>query len=70
MYQFNCDSKHCATCTYWSGQRNMCDIFGSRLEVSSPMDTGKCLNRKSGYWQQTMQANGGCSAYLKWAALK
>ena len=47
-----------------------CDHFGSRLEVSSPMTTGKCMNQKSGAWQQTRQANGGCSAHEKWGALR
>lgn len=29
---------------------------------AAQMATGKCMNRKSGYFQQTKQANGGCSA--------
>ena len=70
MYQYTCDSKYCAACFCWSGERRICDHFGARLEVSSPMATGKCLNRKSGAWQQTRQANGGCSAFVKWGALK
>ena len=36
MYQYTCDSKYCATCSCWSGERKICDHFGSRLEVSSP----------------------------------
>lgn len=70
MYQYTCDSKYCATCSSWSGERKICDHFGSRLEVSSPMATGKCMNRKSGCFQQTKQANGGCSAHEKWGALR
>ena len=70
MYQFTCDSKYCATCSCWSGERKICDHFGSRLEVSSPMATGKCLNQNSGYWKQTKQANGGCSSFIKWGALR
>ena len=70
MYQYTCDSIYCATCSCWSGERKICDHFGSRLEVSSPMATGKCLNQKSGAWQQTRQANGGCSAHEKWGALR
>ena len=70
MYQYTCDSKYCATCFCWSGERKICDHFGARLEVSSPMAIGKCLNQKSGAWRQTRQANGGCSAHEKWGALR
>ena len=91
MYQYTCDSKYCATCSCWSGERKICDHFGSRLEVSSPMGCRtwnsydvnfkeeyaaniqsviKCMNQKSGAWQQTRQANGGCSAFVKWGALR
>ena len=70
MYQYTCDVKYCATCACWSGRRNVCDRWGSRLEVTSPMDTGKCQNQNSGYRGQTKQANGGCSAFVKWEALK
>lgn len=70
MYQYTCDSKYCATCSCWSGQRRISDQWGSRLEVNSPMDIGKCLNQKSGCWKQTKQANGGCSAFVKWGSLR
>ena len=70
MYQFPCNSGYCATCSFWSGERKLCDQWGSRLEGSSPMATGKCLNQKSGAWRQTKQANGGCSAFRKWRVLK
>ena len=70
MYQYICDSKYCATCSCWSGERKICDSWGNRLEVSSPMSTGKCQNRNSGYWRQTKQANGGYSEHEKWRALR
>ena len=70
MYQYTCDSKYCATCSCWTGNRKICDSFGSRLEVSSPMDKGQCMNQKSGCRGQTKQANGNCSAFIKWGALK
>ena len=70
MYQYTCDSKYCATCSCWSGERKICDPFGSWREVSSPMATGQGMNRKSGCFQQTKQANGGCSAHEKWGALR
>ncbi len=70
MYQYPYNWSHCATCDYWLGKRELCDIFGSRLEVESPMDQGKCANRQSGCWQQIKQANGCCSQYKRWGALK
>lgn len=70
MYQYTNNSAYCATCDYWTGKRQLCDSFGSRLEVSSPMDQGKCVNQNSGCRHQTKQANGSCSAYRKWGGLK
>ena len=70
MYQFTCDSKYCATCALWSGERSLCDQWGSRVEFNSPMAIGKCINQNSGCWKQTKQANGGCSSFQKWRALR
>ncbi len=70
MYQYTCDSKYCATCSCWTGERKLCDQWGSRLAVNSPMDTGNCVNQKSGSWKQIKQANGSCSAFQKWGALR
>jgi len=63
--------KLCGTCAYWNGNRTA-EQFGNYAYVDSPMACGTCMNRNSGWYRQTMQANANsiCRDYEKWAILK
>ena len=67
MEQINKNTRNCATCAYWLGQR-----YPHRLgyvEVFSRMDSGRCgargLNESRQY-----QAVYVCGKYCKWKMLK
>ena len=65
------DWKQCATCEYWSGEREPGDIFGNRVKFESPMSRGRCLNRDSGWFHSDLgkQANASCQCWEKWGVL-
>ncbi len=67
--QYQGSSKYCATCAFWTGNRE-CDRFGQRVTVASPMDKGKCMAPKGGWRNQQRQANTQCTNWQKWAVLK
>lgn len=47
--QYNAMSEVCATCSYWGGSRELKQC-GDFLEIGSPMDTGACYSRDSGWF--------------------
>ena len=61
--------KQCATCAFWSGNRE-CDRFGQRVTVPSAMEKGKCSIPTGGWKGQQKQANFRCTAWQKWSVLK
>ena len=67
--QYPSSWKQCATCAFWTGQRE-CDYFGQRVTVSSPMDKGKCAIPRGGWKGNDRQANSCCSDWQKWPVLK
>ena len=60
--------KHCATCVYWTGHRDV-DFFGQWVSVDSTQTKGRCMCRCGGWSRQETPASLNCSAYLKWPAL-
>lgn len=68
--QYNSMFKICATCQYWSGSRDLMQ-YGDYIELDSPMQTGKCYNRYSGWFNGSpVQANCECRCWEKWSALR
>ena len=67
--QYPASWKQCATCAYWTGNRET-NIFGEWAKVDSPMAKGKCMCQKSGWRNQDKQANSSCASFQKWAVLK
>lgn len=68
--QYNAMSKVCATCSYWGGSRELKQC-GDFLEIGSPMDTGACYSRDSGWFNcSPVQACSGCRYWEKWSALR
>lgn len=61
--QYTYSTKVCATCEFWTGERNRCGSFSDRLEVSSAMDKGNC-ECSSAHRYGAIQANQmGCDCY-------
>ena len=60
--------KHCATCVYWTGRRDI-DIFGQRITVDSTQTKGRCMCRSSGWYRVETAASLTCNGFLKWPAL-
>ena len=67
--QYPANWKHCATCAYWTGNRES-NIFGEYSKVDSPMAKGKCMCRGSGWTNQDRQASSSCQSFQKWTVLK
>jgi len=66
---FNSGSKHCATCTYWNGRREI--VSGGQSVRSIPNDKGICNNPKSSFkGKSTLADYGSCLKYEKWQVLK
>jgi hypothetical protein len=62
----NYQVKHCVTCDYWSGSRNV-DNAGVVVSVSEPSIKGRCL----GKWKpNSFTPNHTCHDFKKWGALK
>jgi len=58
--------KHCATCEYWRGMR---DIRSDGKYVNYE-GKGQCTSTKSPYKGKEKQGNDSCFAWSKWSALR
>lgn len=69
--QYPSSFKNCATCEYWGGERTFSDpLFCKNVEVSSPMEKGRCYCKNSGWFSSPgKQANFSCLSYERWSAI-
>ena len=61
--------KHCATCAFWTGAREV-DYWGQRVTVDSCSTKGKCCIPRGGWKGMERTAGGICSDWQKWPVLK
>lgn len=61
--------KNCSTCSFWGGVRTT-DYFAQWVEIEKYNADGKCMCRRSGWYNRDRGANMSCQSYDKWAPLK
>lgn len=61
--------KFCATCAFWSGDRES-DNYGLKVYVDGPNVKAKCQNRSCVWNNNLVQAGMTCAGFKKWNVLK
>jgi len=67
---FNGNLKHCASCAFWGGPRDI-TADSKSIRCARSNDEGICNNAKSSFKKKNKLADySSCNHYTKWQALK
>ena len=70
MNEYFTNNRVCATCSFWSGPRNI-DSFNSKSIVNSGNTQGKCVAPPGvGYRGSDMRAANSCNGWSLWSAIR